>query len=218
MSSPTPLLIKEAESLGLLGDVKVDITEISCVRGCQPVGQRAVISTPTSSSTSPTWTDWNANHHRLRSGGSWLTVHVEPLGLYSKKVNLDWPRCPTDAVDRNPGRRHQPGPCACSCSSRRGPAQAQRRSQRSGGPRLLPDHPGEECLGQPEEDHLRLKIDRPQLAASLDDPKVNVVGRQRQLRASRPALIPSDRTRWSLETADRQPVRQRAGCQGDDEG
>ncbi len=164
---PHAELIKQAESLGLLGDVKIDVTEIS-----GDVDPNQLVNAGDLDANFfqhvPYLDDWNANHE-----GSDLvavaTVHVEPLGLYSKKVTA-LADVPSDAVIAIP---------ADATNQARG--------------LFLLEDAGLLTLNvdraDPELDYAQItdanvasnpknisfvKIDRPQLAASLDDPKVTL--------------------------------------------
>ncbi|MFT3875253.1 MAG: MetQ/NlpA family ABC transporter substrate-binding protein [Propioniciclava sp.] len=85
--TPHALLLKEAEKQGLLGDVKLDITEITSGIDANQLVNAGDLDANFFQHV-PYLTDWNAKH-----AGSDLValspVHVEPLGLYSKKVKLD---------------------------------------------------------------------------------------------------------------------------------
>lgn len=85
--TPHAELLKEAEKQGLLGDVKLDITEITSGIDANQLVNEGDLDANFFQHV-PYLNDWNANH-----AGSDLVslspVHVEPLGLYSKKVTLD---------------------------------------------------------------------------------------------------------------------------------
>lgn len=92
---PHAELLNKAADLGLLGDVKLDVTEIS-----GDVDPNQLVNAGDLDANFfqhvPYLDDWNAAHE-----GSDLvavaTVHVEPLGLYSKKVD-SLAAIPTDAT------------------------------------------------------------------------------------------------------------------------
>ena len=85
--TPHSLLLKEAEKEGLLGDVKLDITEISGDIDPNQLVESGDLDANFFQHV-PYLTDWNSKH----TGSDLVAlspVHVEPLGLYSKKVKLD---------------------------------------------------------------------------------------------------------------------------------
>lgn len=109
---PHAELLNKAADLGLLGDVKLDVTEIS-----GDVDPNQLVNAGDLDANFfqhvPYLDDWNAAHE-----GSDLvavaTVHVEPLGLYSKK-SIRWP--PSPPIPPSPSRQTRPtwpGPSSCS--------------------------------------------------------------------------------------------------------
>lgn len=193
---PHAELIREAETLGLLGDVKVDVTEIS---GDVDVNQLTEAGDMDANFFQhvPYLNDWNANHP-----GSDLvavaTVHVEPLGLYSKKVTslTDVPEnaviaIPADATNQARALFLLEDAGLLKLNVDRSDPKLD-YSQIT--PANVSDNPKKITF---------VEIDRPQLAASLDDPKVNlsVVNGNYALEAG---LIPSENA-LVLETAEGNP-------------
>ncbi|WIY82842.1 MetQ/NlpA family ABC transporter substrate-binding protein [Propionimicrobium sp. PCR01-08-3] len=193
---PHAELIREAEDLGLLGDVKVDITEIS---GDVDVNQLTEAGDMDANFFQhvPYLDDWNANHE-----GSDLvavaTVHVEPLGLYSKKLtSLD--DVPDGAVIAIP---------ADATNQARGlflleDAGLLTLDVNRDDPDLDYSQVTDADVSENPKNISFIKIDRPQLAASLDDPGVtlSIVNGNYALEAG---LIPSDDS-LALETAENNP-------------
>ena len=193
---PHAELIKEAESLGLLGDVKVDITEISASVDANQLVNEGDLDANFFQHV-PYLDDWNANHP-----GSDLvavaTVHVEPLGLYSKKVTslTDVPEnaviaIPADATNQARALFLLEDAGLLKLNVDRSDPKLD-YSQIT--PANVSDNPKKITF---------VEIDRPQLAASLDDPKVNlsVVNGNYALEAG---LIPSEDA-LVLETAEGNP-------------
>lgn len=81
--NPHSQLIKKAQDLGLLGDVKLDVKEISGDIDVNQLTQAGDVDANFFQHT-PYLTDWNAKHNGTLV--SVAGVHIEPLGLYSKKV------------------------------------------------------------------------------------------------------------------------------------
>ncbi|QIK70983.1 ABC transporter substrate-binding protein [Propioniciclava coleopterorum] len=165
--TPHALLLKEAEKQGLLGDVKIQVTEIS-----GDIDPNQLVNAGDLDANFfqhvPYLTDWNAKH----SGADLVAlapIHVEPLGLYSKKAKLD--AVPEGAVIAIP-------------ADATNQARALFLLQDAGLITLdvKADQPGldysqitpeKNVTGNPKNVGW-LKIDRPQLAATLDDPKVQL--------------------------------------------
>lgn len=165
--TPHAVLLKEAQKEGLLGDVKIEVTEIS-----GDVDPNQLVNAGDLDANFfqhvPYLTDWNAKHN----GADLVAlspVHVEPLGLYSKKVKLD--AVPDKAVIAIP-------------ADATNQARALFLLQDAGLVTLnvKADQPGldysqitpeKNVTGNPKNIGW-LKIDRPQLAATLDDPKVQL--------------------------------------------
>ena len=85
--TPHAVLLEEAEKQGLLGDVEIDVTEIS-----GDIDPNQLVNAGDLDANFfqhvPYLNDWNAQH----DGADLVAlapVHVEPLGLYSEKVTLD---------------------------------------------------------------------------------------------------------------------------------
>ncbi|NLH71253.1 MAG: ABC transporter substrate-binding protein [Brooklawnia sp.] len=193
---PHAELIKQAESLGLLGDVKVDITEISAQVDANQLVNEGDLDANFFQHV-PYLDDWNANHP-----GSDLvavaTVHVEPLGLYSKKVT-SLAEVPQDAVIAIPAdATNQARALFLLEDAGLLKLNADRNDPNLDYSQITPanvsDNPKNVSF---------VEIDRPQLAASLDDPKVSlsVVNGNYALEAG---LIPSEDA-LVLETAEGNP-------------
>ena len=165
--TPHAVLLKEAEKQGLLGDVKIQVTEIS-----GDIDPNQLVNAGDLDANFfqhvPYLTDWNAKHN----GADLVAlapVHVEPLGLYSKKVKLD--AVPEGAVIAIP-------------ADATNQARALFLLQDAGLITLdvKADQPGLDYSQITPEKNVTgnakkvtwLKIDRPQLAATLDDPKVQL--------------------------------------------
>lgn len=81
---PHAELIKEAQRLGLLGDVKIELKEITGDIDVNQLNQAGDIDANFFQHV-PYLTDWNKQHSGTLV--SVAAVHIEPLGLYSRKVN-----------------------------------------------------------------------------------------------------------------------------------
>ena len=193
---PHAELIKEAESLGLLGDVKVDITEISASVDANQLVNEGDLDANFFQHV-PYLDDWNANHP-----GSDLvavaTVHVEPLGLYSKKVT-SLAEVPQDAVIAIPADATNQARALFLLED----AGLLKLNVDRSDPKLDYSQITPANVSDNPKKITFVEIDRPQLAASLDDPKVNlsVVNGNYALEAG---LIPSEDA-LVLETAEGNP-------------
>ena len=189
-------LIKQAESLGLLGDVKVDITEISASVDANQLVNEGDLDANFFQHV-PYLDDWNANHP-----GSDLvavaTVHVEPLGLYSKKVT-SLAEVPQDAVIAIPADATNQARALFLLED----AGLLKLNVDRSDPKLDYSQITPANVSDNPKKITFVEIDRPQLAASLDDPKVNlsVVNGNYALEAG---LIPSENA-LVLETAEGNP-------------
>lgn len=182
-SVPHTELLQQVEALGLLGDVQLDIQEIA--GGVDP--NQLVESGDVDANFFqhvPYLNDWNAEHD-----GDLIvvaTTHVEPLGLYSKKVTsiADTPQdaviaIPSDAT--NLGRAlfviQQAGLIELDVSA--------------DDPELDISQVSEANITSNPKNVSFIQIDRPQLAASLDDAKVtlSIVNGNYALEAG---LVPSE--------------------------
>lgn len=194
--TPHSLLLKEAQKEGLLGDVKLDITEISGDIDPNQLVESGDLDANFFQHV-PYLTDWNAKH----TGSDLVAlspVHVEPLGLYSKKVKLD--TVPDGAVVAIP-------------ADATNQARALFLLAQAGLITLdvKPDQPGldysqitpeKNVTGNPK-NLSWLKIDRPQLAATLSDPKVtlSIINGNYAIEAG---LVPTTDA-LALESADNNP-------------
>ncbi len=160
-------LIREAQSEGLLDGTKVNIVEIS---GDVDVNQLTEAGDMDANffQHMPYLDDWNANHP-----GSDLvpvaTVHLEPLGLYSKKITA-LRDVPDDAVIAIP---------ADATNQARGlflleDAGLIKLDVDRNDPNLDYSQITDANVSENPKNISFIKIDRPQLAASLDDPAVNL--------------------------------------------
>ncbi|NLA28373.1 MAG: ABC transporter substrate-binding protein [Propionibacterium sp.] len=164
---PHAELIREAQSEGLLDGTKVNIVEIS---GDVDVNQLTEAGDMDANffQHMPYLDDWNANHP-----GSDLvpvaTVHLEPLGLYSKKITA-LRDVPDDAVIAIP---------ADATNQARGlflleDAGLIKLDVDRNDPNLDYSQITDANVSENPKNISFIKIDRPQLAASLDDPAVNL--------------------------------------------
>lgn len=163
-AEPHTTLLKQAEKDGLLGNVKLDIKEITG----QVDPNQLVASGDLDANFfqhAPYLKNWNAEHNgNLQLVG---TVHVEPLGLYSRKVTklADTPKganiaIPADAV--NQGR-------ALFLLADAGLLTL---NVKATDPNLDIAQVSQKNITANPKSITFTEIDRPQLAASLDDPKV----------------------------------------------
>ena len=193
---PHAELIKEAESLGLLGDVKVDITEISASVDANQLVNEGDLDANFFQHV-PYLDDWNVNHP-----GSDLvavaTVHVEPLGLYSKKVT-SLAEVPQDAVIAIPADATNQARALFLLED----AGLLKLNVDRSDPKLDYSQITPANVSDNPKKITFVEIDRPQLAASLDGPKVNlaVVNGNYALEAG---LIPSENA-LVLEAAEGNP-------------
>ena len=193
---PHAELIKQAESLCLLGDVKVDITEISASVDANQLVNEGDLDANFFQHV-PYLDDWNANHP-----GSDLvavaTVHVEPLGLYSKKVT-SLAEVPQDAVIAIPADATNQARALFLLED----AGLLKLNVDRSDPKLDYSQITPANVSDNPKKITFVEIDRPHLAASLDDPKVNlsVVNGNYALEAG---LIPSENA-LVLETAEGNP-------------
>lgn len=194
-ADPHTTLLKKTEELGLLGDVKLEIREIA--GGVDP--NQLVASGDVEANFFqhiPYLDNWNAEHQT--SLVSVAAVHIEPLGLYSKKVATvaDTPdgaviAIPADAT--NQARAlfllADAGLVTLDVKASDEGLDFAQVSERN-------------ITGNPKNVSF-LQIERPQLAATLDDPQVtlSVVNGNYALEAG---LIPSRDAKF-LETAVNNP-------------
>lgn len=161
---PHAELIRQAEQEGLLGDVKVNITEISGQVDPNKLVKDGDVDANFFQHT-PYLKNWNAeNNANLVSVGS---VHIEPLGLYSKKVAAvaDLPAGSTIAIPADP------------TNLARGlfllaDAGIIEMNVKADDPNLDYSKVTTSNVTGNAKDVKFIEIDRPQLAATLDDPKI----------------------------------------------
>ena len=193
---PHAELIEKAEELGLLGDVKIDITEISAQVDANQLVNEGDLDANFFQHV-PYLDDWNANH-----AGSDLvpvaTVHVEPLGLYSKKVE-SLTDVPADAVIAIPADATNLARALFLLED----AGLLGLDVDASDPDLDYSQVTTANIDENEKNISFVEIDRPQLAASLDDPQVtlSIVNGNYALEAG---LIPADDALF-LETAEGNP-------------
>lgn len=165
-AEPHAALLKQAEKEGLLGDVKIEVREIA--GGVDP--NQLVASGDVDANYfqhMPYLKNWNAEHKaNLQMVG---VVHIEPLGLYSRKVKSlsEVPQnaniaIPADAV--NMGR-------ALFLLQEAG---LLKLNVQATDPNLDIAQVTEKNITDNPKNITFTKIDRPQLAQSLDDPKVHL--------------------------------------------
>ncbi len=161
---PHAELIRQAEQDGLLGDVKVNITEISGQVDPNKLVKDGDVDANFFQHT-PYLKNWNAeNNANLVSVGS---VHIEPLGLYSKKVAAvaDLPAGSTIAIPADP------------TNLARGlfllaDAGIIEMNVKADDPNLDYSKVTTSNVTGNAKNVKFIEIDRPQLAATLDDPKI----------------------------------------------
>ncbi len=161
---PHAELIRQAEKDGLLGDVKINVTEISGQVDPNKLVKDGDVDANFFQHT-PYLKNWNAeNNANLASVAS---VHIEPLGLYSKKVTTvaDLPAGSTIAIPADP------------TNLARGlfllaDAGIIEMNVKADDPNLDYSKVTTSNVTGNSKDVKFLEIDRPQLAATLDDPKV----------------------------------------------
>lgn len=165
--TPHAVLLEEAEKQGLLGDVKIDVTEIS-----GDIDPNQLVNAGDLDANFfqhvPYLNDWNAKH----DGADLVAlapVHVEPLGLYSEKVTLD--TVPDGAVIAIPADATNQARALFLIAD----AGLITLDVKADDPGLDYSQitPEDNVTGNPKNISW-LKIDRPQLAATLKDPKVTL--------------------------------------------
>lgn len=165
-AEPHATLLKQVEEQGLLGDVDIEVTEIAGGVDPNQLVSGGDVDVNYFQHT-PYLKNWNSEHSaQLQMVG---TVHVEPLGLYSRKVSSlqEVPKganiaIPADAV--NQGR-------ALFLLQEAGLVTL---DVQAGDPNLDIAQVTEGNITENAQGITFTKIDRPQLAASLDDPKVHL--------------------------------------------
>ncbi|MDO5697963.1 MAG: MetQ/NlpA family ABC transporter substrate-binding protein [Dermatophilus congolensis] len=160
---PHAELIKKAQEDGLLGDVKVEVTEISGQIDPNKLVQDGDMDANFFQHV-PYLKNWNAeNKGTLVDVGA---VHVEPLGLYSKKVETaDLANDSTIAIPQDPTNLAR-GLFLLS------DAGLLTMDVKADDPNLdYSKVTTKNVTGNPKNITF-IEIDRPQLAATLDDPKV----------------------------------------------
>lgn len=164
---PHAALLKQAEKDGLLGDVKLQITEISGDVDPNQLVNAGDLDANFFQHT-PYLKDWNAKHagaDLVSVGG----VHIEPLGLYSKKVKLD--AVPDKAVIAIPAdATNQARALFLIEDAGLLTLDVKRDTPNLDYSQVTP----EKNITANPKGITFVKIDRPQLAASLDDPKVTL--------------------------------------------
>ena len=164
---PHAQLIKEVQNQGLLGDVKVEVTEISGDVDPNQLVNAGDLDANFFQHT-PYLTDWNAQHGNADLV-SVASVHIEPLGLYSKKVTLDG--VPDKAVIAIPAdATNQARALFLIADTGLIDLDVERDTPNLDYSQVTP----EKNIVANSKNVTFVKIDRPQLAASLDDPQVTL--------------------------------------------
>lgn len=163
---PHAELIKHVTDAGLLGDVKVEVTQISGDVDPNQLVEAGDLDANFFQHT-PYLKDWNAKHNNADLV-SVAAVHVEPLGLYSKKVKLD--AVPEGAVIAIPADATNQARALFLLED----AKLVKLNVDRDDPNLDYSQVTDANVAENPHKISFLKIDRPQLAASLDDPKVTL--------------------------------------------
>lgn len=163
-AEPHSTLLKEAEKQGLLGDVKIEVREIA-----GDVDPNQLVASGDVDANyfqhAPYLKNWNAEH----SGSLQLVdvVHIEPLGLYSRKVN---------ALEETPSGANIAIPADAVNQARAlfllQQAGLLKLNVEPGDPNVDYAQVTEKSITENPQKITFTKVDRPQLAATLDDPKV----------------------------------------------
>lgn len=190
---PHAELIKEAQKQGLLGDVKIELREITGDVDVNQLTQAGDIDANFFQHV-PYLTDWNKQHSgTLVSVGG---VHIEPLGLYSKKVATvaDTPdkaviAIPLDATNQGRALFLLADAGLLKLNVTKDSADISQVTEKN-----ITENPKNITFK---------KIDRPQLAATLDDPAIqlSVVNGNYAIEAG---LTPSKDAKF-LEKAENNP-------------
>ncbi|MBB1494697.1 ABC transporter substrate-binding protein [Propioniciclava sp. MC1595] len=194
--TPHAVLLEEAEKQGLLGDVEIDVTEIS-----GDIDPNQLVNAGDLDANFfqhvPYLNDWNAQH----DGADLVAlapVHVEPLGLYSEKVTLD--SVPDGAVIAIPAdATNQARALFLIADAGLITLDVKADDEGLDYSQITPET---NVTGNPKNISW-LKIDRPQLAATLKDPKVtlSIINGNYALEAG---LTPASDA-LKLESADNNP-------------
>ena len=194
--TPHAVLLEEAEKQGLLGDVKIDVTEIS-----GDIDPNQLVNAGDLDANFfqhvPDLNDWNSKHE----GADLVAlapVHVEPLGLYSEKVTLD--TVPDGAVIAIPAdATNQARALFLIADAGLITLDVKADDEGLDYSQITPET---NVTGNPKNISW-LKIDRPQLAATLKDPQVtlSIINGNYALEAG---LTPASDA-LKLESADNNP-------------
>ena len=164
---PHAALIEQVQKEGLLGDVKVEVTQISGDVDPNQLVEAGDLDANFFQHT-PYLTDWNAQHDDADLV-SVAAVHIEPLGLYSRKVKLD--AVPDGAAIAIPAdATNQARALFLLADAGLLALDVQRDTPNLDYSQVTP----EANITENPNNVTFVKIDRPQLAASLDDPKVTL--------------------------------------------
>lgn len=192
---PHAELIKHVEETGQLGDVEVEVTQIAGDIDPNQLVEAGDLDANFFQHI-PYLKDWNAQHGNadLVSVGA---VHIEPLGLYSKKVTLD--AVPDGAVIAIPADATNQARALFLLED----AGLLKLDVNRADPDIDYSQITDSNVTENPKNISFVKIDRPQLAASLDDPKVtlSIVNGNYALEAG---LTPSKDALF-IETADGNP-------------
>lgn len=164
---PHAELIKKAQELGLLGDVKVEVREISGSIDPNQLTQAGDVDANFFQHT-PYLKDWNAEHGAdLVAVGK--PIHIEPLGLYSKKV-ADVASIPQRAVIAIPSDTTNQARALFLLAD----AGIVTLNVKADDPDLDYAQVSKANITANPKNVSFIEIERPQLAATLDDPKVHL--------------------------------------------
>ena len=164
---PHAELIKKAQELGLLDNVTIEVREISGSIDPNQLVQAGDVDANFFQHT-PYLKDWNAQHSAdLVAVGD--PIHIEPLGLYSKKV-ADVASVPAKAVIAIPADTTNQARALFLLAD----AGLLTLNVKADDPDLDYTQVSEANITANPKSVSFLEIERPQLAATLDDPKVNL--------------------------------------------
>lgn len=164
---PHAELIRKAQELGLLGDVEVEVREISGSIDPNQLTQAGDVDANFFQHT-PYLEDWNAEHGAdLVAVGK--PVHIEPLGLYSKKV-ADVASIPQRAVIAIPSDTTNQARALFLLAD----AGIVTLNVKADDPDLDYAQVSKANITANPKNVSFIEIERPQLAATLDDPKVHL--------------------------------------------
>ncbi len=164
--TPHAALLKEVQKEGLLGDVKIDVREISGDVDPNQLVEAGDVDANFFQHT-PYLTDWNAKHNASLVAVAY--THIEPLGLYSKKVATvaDTPNGAAIAIPADTTNQAR----ALFLLQDAGLITLDKKATDPG---IDYTQITQKNITANPKNVTFVAIDRPQLAASLDDPKVTL--------------------------------------------